>query len=216
MWRIALIKILKNIAKASVVVSALVTTPAMALEVYLFRGLAGVPFSVGLDDLEDKLKSSGIKAETYPHGVWQDIYSKIIKSGTKEVAFVGHSMGALSALSLTDKLKNSGVRVAYLGLIDIPGSKRTAPKNAAWAEAYVSAQPGFSLLKRNPRYKNLIVNTRVPRTVHITIDDSERVHDAIISAVWLADASFGQAPRRISAYGPNPVQNLNSIPGGLI
>ena len=174
--------------------------PANAMDVYLFRGLAGVPFSVGLDDLEEKLKSSGIRAETHPHSVWQSIYSKIIKRGVKDVAFVGHSMGALSALSLTEKLKNSGIRVAYLGLIDIPGSRKSAPKNASWAEAYVSSQPGFSFLKPNPRHKNLVVNTRVPKTVHITIDDSERVHDAIISAVWLADASIGQPPRTITAF----------------
>jgi hypothetical protein len=109
-------------------------------------------------------------------------------------------MGALSALSLTEKLNNSGVRVVYLGLIDIPGSKKTAPKNASWAEAYVSAQPGFSLLNHNPRFKNLVVNTRVSNTVHITIDDSVRVHDAIISAVWLADASIGQAPQSVVAF----------------
>lgn len=176
--------------------------PANAMDVYLFRGLAGVPFSVGLDDLEEKIKASGIRAKTYSHGSWQQVYAKIMRSGVKEVAFVGHSMGALSALSLTEKLRGSGIRVAYLGLIDIPGSSKQAPKNASWAEAYVSSQPGFYLLKHNPRHKNLVVNTRVPRTVHITIDDSSRVHDAILSAVWMADASVGQAPTTASAFTP--------------
>ena len=155
-----------------------------------------------------KLRASGIRAETHPHGMWQQIYTKIMKRGVKDVAFVGHSMGSLSALSLTDKLRNSGVRVVYLGLIDIPGSRKTAPKNASWAEAYVSTQPGFSLLNRNPRYKNLVVNTRVSRTVHITIDDSTRVHDAIISAVWLADASIGKPPRSLTAFAaPTKTRN---------
>ena len=94
----------------------------------------------------------------------------------------------------------SGIRVAYLGLIDIPGSGQSAPKNASWAEAYVSSQPGFGLLKVNARHKNLVVNTRVPKTVHITIDDSNRVHDAIISAVWLAEASVGHAPKTVTAF----------------
>lgn len=174
--------------------------PASAMDVYLFRGLAGVPFSVGLDDLEDKIKASGIRAETHPYGNWQQIYKKIMRRGTKEVAFIGHSMGALSAISITKKLEGSGVRVAYIGLIDIPGSKKVAPKYASWAEAYISTQPGFYPLVQNPRYKNLVVNTRVSRTVHITIDDSSRVHDAIISAVWLAEASVGQTPKTATAF----------------
>lgn len=179
---------------------ATTTTSVAAMDVYLFRGLAGIPFSVGLDDLENKLKSYGIRAETHPHESWQRIYNKIRKRGVREVAFVGHSMGALSAISLTKKLRGSGIRVAYLGLIDIPGSGQSAPKNASWAEAYVSSQPGFGLLKVNARHKNLVVNTRVPKTVHITIDDSNRVHDAIISAVWLAEASVGHAPKTVTAF----------------
>ncbi len=195
-------RLLKNIVAALSLATAFATatTSAMAMDVYLFRGLAGVPFSVGLDALEDKLKSHGIRAETHPHTAWQQIYSKIKKRGVREVAFVGHSMGTLSAISLTQKLRGSGVRVAYLGLIDIPGSGKSVPKNASWAEAYVSSQPGFSLLKVNPRNKNLIVNTRVPKTVHITIDDSNRVHDAIISAVWLAEASIGRTPKTVTAF----------------
>jgi pimeloyl-ACP methyl ester carboxylesterase len=200
-----LISLLSKFAAGISICTALAATApsALAMDVYLFRGLAGVPFSVGLDDLENKLKASGIYAQTLAHTQWQEVYLKIKKRGTKEVAFVGHSMGALSAISLTRKLRGSGVRVAYLGLIDIPGTGTTAPKNASWAESYVSSQPGFGLLKINPSHKNLVVNTRVPKTVHITIDDSERVHDAIISAVWLADASIGRAPRTVTAFAPS-------------
>ncbi len=183
---------------------ATVSVPANAMDVYLFRGLAGIPFSVGLDDLEKKIQDSGIHAETHPHGAWQRVYSKILRKGTKEVALVGHSMGALSILSLTKKLRGSGIRVAYLGLIDIPGSRKPVPSNADWAESYVSMQPGFYLLKTNPRQKNLVVNTRVSGTVHITIDDSSRVHDAILSAVWLAEASVGRAPKTVTAFAPAP------------
>ncbi|MCF6321817.1 MAG: thioesterase domain-containing protein [Rhizobiaceae bacterium] len=174
----------------------------MAIEVYLFRGIAGVPFSVGLDDLEEKLKASGIRAETNPYGNWLKVYYQIMRRGTKEVAFIGHSMGALSAVSLTEKLRSSGVKVMYLGLIDIPGPRISAPTNASWSESYVSSQPGFSLLKQNKRAQNLVINTRVPSTVHITIDDSERVHDAIISAVWLAEASLKPASSVLTAYAP--------------
>ena len=60
-------RLLRKIAVGISICTALIATSpaAMAVEVYLFRGLAGVPFSVGLDDLGDKLKASGIHAETY-------------------------------------------------------------------------------------------------------------------------------------------------------
>ena len=199
-------RLLKKITAVMSLGTVLMTGSAIsanAMDVYLFRGLAGVPFSVGLDDLEDKITASGIHAETWPYGAWHQVYSKILRRGVKEVALVGHSMGALSALSLTEKLKKSGIRVVYLGLIDIPGTKKTPPRNASWSEAYLSGQPGFSLLRHNPRDQNLVVNTRVSRTVHITIDDSTRVHDAIISAVWLADASIHQSAKTATAYAAN-------------
>lgn len=179
-----------------------VSTSVHAMDVYLFRGLAGIPFSVGLDDLEKKISASGIHAETYPHGRWQSVYRKIMRRGTKNVALIGHSMGALSALSLTEKLKGSGIQVSYLGLIDIPGYGKSAPINAPWSESYVSSQPGFSLLRRKPTDRNLVVNTRVRKTVHITIDDSPKVHDAIVSALWLADARIG-----------NPMANTHALVG---
>ena len=89
-------RLLRKIAVGISICTALIATSpaAMAVEVYLFRGLAGVPFSVGLDDLGDKLKASGIHAETLAHSQWHQVYSKIKRRGYKEVAFIGHSMGA--------------------------------------------------------------------------------------------------------------------------
>ena len=54
-------RIIRKIAAATTIcVTLAVALPAAhAMDVYLFRGLAGVPFSVGLDDLESQTQGFG-------------------------------------------------------------------------------------------------------------------------------------------------------------
>lgn len=170
-----------------------------------------MPFSVGLDALEDKLRASGIRAQTRPFEQEDQAYREILRRNQSEVALIGHSMGAKTAMRLTERLAAKGIRVAFLGLIDIPGMGAVAPANASWAENYYSGQPGFGRLGHRGSHQNLVLNTRVRRVSHVSIDDSERVHDALISAIWLAEAAIDGAARTSTAFASEPASGNGGL-----
>ena len=192
MYRVALAVVAQCVALFFVVAFP---SNARAVEAYIFRGAGDfsfiakpLTFSEGMDRLADKLNASGIHAEVYR---WQAIewaWRDIMNRKPDAVAIMGHSMGALTAIALANRLKGTGIRVAYLGLIDIPGPIGGTPSNVEVAENFYHAFPVYGLLPVTAGHKGIIKNEYVWGNIHITMDNSRRVHDSMISAIWLADS----------------------------
>lgn len=203
-------KFLKPLLAASAIMTSAV--PALAVEVYVFRGAGdlsfvadGLSFSQGMDDLSAKIRASGIHAKTYRWqngvGAMRDIRARKPRS----VALLGHSMGALTAISLASQLRNEGIRVSYLGLIDIPGPIGTVPDGVMWAENFYSLFPVYGMLPVPRGHDGYIANKFVGGEIHTTMDNSRRVHDAMISAIWhVDDIDRGiREPQTLRAYAAN-------------
>jgi pimeloyl-ACP methyl ester carboxylesterase len=191
---------------------AFAASPAMAIEAYIFRGAGDfsfiakpLTFSQGMDHLADKLEASGIRSRVFRWEFAEAAYREIMSRKPSAVALMGHSMGALAAINMAARLRNSGVRVSYLGLIDIPGPVGATPSNVEWAENFYHAFPVYGMLTKGPGHNGIISNNYVFGEIHVTMDNSKTVHNAMISAIWQADA-FGKraianayAPERTSA-----------------
>ena len=169
--------------------------PAHAVEAYIFRGACdfsfiadGLNFSTGMDRLGRELNDSGIRSKVYRWEAGEIAYREIMRRHPESVALMGHSMGALTSMALAKRLQGSGIRVAYMGLIDIPGPGGIVPGNVEWAENFYHAFPVFGQLARGSGYKGFLSNRYVFGQVHITMDKAKLVHNAMISAIWQADA----------------------------
>lgn len=164
-------------------------TPARALEAHIFRGAGdfsfvaeGLTFSQGMDALGRKFEAAGVRARVYR---WQSAgaaYQDIMTRKPDAVAIIGHSMGALASISLAKRLEGSGVRVAYLGLIDIPGPAATAPRNVEVAENFYSLFPVYGRLGAPRGHQGIVRNQFVAGQIHVTMDSSKRVHKAMLAA----------------------------------
>jgi len=170
------------------------TKPAQAVDVYLFRGAGdfsfvqkSLHFSRGLDKMENLLNATGIYARITRWENTATIYREISKRRPQSVAFIGHSMGAFAAMSMASKMKTLGVRVAYVGLIDIPGPIGAVSSNVEVAENFYHAFPVYGILPRPSSHKGIIANHYVFGQIHISMDDSSRIKNAMISAIWQAD-----------------------------
>ncbi len=193
------------LALSAFVAAIWASPPAHAVEAYVFRGAGdfsfiadGLNFSTGMDRLGRELDDSGVRAKVYRWEAGEIAYREIMRRRPESVALMGHSMGALTSLALAKRLQGSGVRVAYLGLIDIPGPGSIVPGNVEWAENFYHAFPVFGQLTKGRGHKGIVTNRYVLGQVHITMDKAKLVHHAMISAIWQADARE-QAPN-LRAY----------------
>ncbi|MCB1385435.1 MAG: hypothetical protein KDJ80_05800 [Nitratireductor sp.] len=168
--------------------------PAKAVEVYLFRGAGDfsfiadrLSFSQGMDDLRDEIRASGIHADVYRWENAVGALADIRRRKPRTVALLGHSMGALAAITTAAQLRREGVKVSYLGLIDIPGPVGTVPDGVMWAENFYSLFPVYGLLPVTHGQKAIVTNNYVFGQIHTTMDNSRKVHEAMLSAIWQID-----------------------------
>lgn len=201
--------IIKILLALSAFLAAII--PARAVEVYIFRGAGDfsfiadrLTFSQGMDDLRDEIKTYGIHAEVYRWenkiGALRDIRNRQPAS----VALIGHSMGALAAISTARSLERDGIKVSYLGLIDIPGPVGMVPEKVMWAENFYSMFPVYGLLPNPESHDAIISNNYVFGQLHTTMDNAVKVHEAMISAIWqIDDIDKGlREPKTLMAYNP--------------
>lgn len=186
---------MSNICKLIVILIAIsASSPSLAVEVYLFKGAGdfsfinkGLHFSRGLDSMAKSLNAKGIRAEVRGFAQAEEIFRLIKKRRPKSVAFVGHSMGALASMSLARRMKSEGIRVAYVGTLDIPGPIGTAGSNVSRAENYYSMTPIYGLLTNTRSHKSA-KNIYVLGT-HTTMDDTTKVKKGVLSAIFKIHAA---------------------------
>jgi len=172
----------------SIVALPLGLNHAKAIEVYFFKGAGDfsfinkhMQFSGGLDRIADQLNREGIHAEVYRHGAAAAASRTIHRRMPDSVAFVGHSLGALTAMRMARKMREEGIRVAYVATLDIPSFSATAGNNVEWAENYHSLAPHWGKLKNvdtHPKAKNINVLAS-----HTTIDNSTTVQNGVLTAI---------------------------------
>jgi len=182
------------IAAAVVAISISFAKPVKAVEVYLFRGAGDfsfvqkdLNFSRGLDKMERELKASGIYARSTRWENTAAIFREIEKRRPASVAFIGHSMGAFAAMGMAKRMRKLGIRVAYVGLIDIPGPIGTVSTNVEIAENYYHAFPVYGRLIKPRGFPGIIANHYVFGQIHVSMDDSSLIQNAMVSAIWQAD-----------------------------
>lgn len=169
--------------------------PAHAVEVYLFRGAGDfsfvqkdLSFSRGIDKIARQLKAIGIHARSTRWENTSGIYREIVKRKPRSVAFIGHSMGAIAAMGMAKRMRKLGIRVAYVGLIDIPGPIGGVGRNVELAENFYHAFPVYGMLTKPRGHPGIITNHYIFGQIHVSMDDSSRIQNAMLSAIWQADA----------------------------
>ena len=162
---------------------------AFALEVYMFKGAGdfsfvseNMHFSRGLNKMAETLKAEGIHAEVRRFGAIDDAMTAIRKRKPKTIAFVGHSMGALASMAMARNLKNSGVEIVYMALLDIPGPVGVAGENVGKVENYFTINPVYGKLTNVRSHPNA-QNIHVPGYIHNRLDDAPRVQNGILKAI---------------------------------
>ena len=205
-------RVVLKLAAVICAVSAM-NNPAFGVEVYLFRGAGdfsfvqkSLHFSKGLDAMARELKADGIYARSTRWENTVGIYREIVRRKPKSVAFIGHSMGAIAAMGMAKRMHKLGIRVAYVGLIDIPGPIGSVGRDVELAENFYHAFPVYGMLTKPSGHRGIITNHYIFGQIHISMDDSSRIQNAMISAIWQADERDIE-PASADVRNGVPVQN---------
>ena len=154
--------------------------------VYLMRGLMNV-FSLGMDELAQKIEQRGIGATVYNHTQWQTVSNEIAaryQAGNRgPIILVGHSLGADAVMQMAQYLGAKGVPVALVVPFDGTGSYAASPNVARVLNI---TQRNYAYMRRGPGFHGELVNFDVSRNQgmdHFNIDKSSRLQAMVISKI---------------------------------
>ncbi len=92
------------------------------LRVYLLRGLAGV-FSLGFEQLAEEMRLAGLDANAFDGPTYYELADGLIdelanESNPPGIVLIGHSYGADDAIRMARLLRDAGIQVQLLYLLD--------------------------------------------------------------------------------------------------
>lgn len=162
------------------------------MRVFLFRGLAGHFFSLGLDKLAKKLQKAGHKASVHSWVERKSVQRRLINEyknilQQEKIALVGHSLGGNSASFMAANLNASDIKVEYIATID--------PTEPAPIPLGIKAD---NFRSRDFRAEKVAgaKEWHYPELNHIQIDKSNDVHDRILEMCSERRIDSLQLPQR--------------------
>jgi LysM repeat protein len=161
--------------------------------VYLFRGLVGDIYSLGMDQLADKLMHHGVTATV--HGVTEygsvadDIIRKY-KAGDEHgpIVLIGHSTGGDLIIAVAERLKQADIPVALAFGFDPTRIADDVPSNVElFINLFQRTNPiggGEATAGRGFRGRLINVDLREHNEiVHINLDKTVAVQDLVVAKI---------------------------------
>lgn len=164
--------------------------------VYLLRGLLNV-FSLGMDDLAEKLTRRGVYATVHNHAEWQSLSDQIAaqyKAGNRSaVVLVGHSLGADAVMLMGAYLGERGVPVSLIVPFDGTAS---FPATRNVRAVMNLTQRDYARMTRGAGFSGNLQNIDVSSDQsigHISIDKSARLHAMVVNRILSVVGRGGSA-----------------------
>jgi LysM repeat protein len=105
---------------------------------YLFRGVAGLIYSRGMDSLADRIRHAGVGASVQTYLLWRAAVDQAIQDYRRDpapIVLIGHSMGGDSALAFAQRLNSENIPVSLLVTYDPTRIADDVPPNV---ERYIN------------------------------------------------------------------------------
>jgi hypothetical protein len=171
-----------NIASAANPKSA-----ASGTHVYLLRGVLNI-FSLGLDDLAEKLRAQGIPVTVSNYLNWSSLADEAAaeyKGGRiKTIILVGHSSGATALPDMAARLDQLGAPVKLAIGLDSVFRTSLSGRVGRYINFYVANGNGEPVARSKGLHGQLDnVDVGKLGMAHLTIDKSEIMHRKVISAI---------------------------------
>jgi hypothetical protein len=158
---------------------------------YLFRGIAGLIFSRGMDELAQRINRVGVTASVDTYLVWRAVADQAVldyRRDPKPITLIGHSMGGDSAVAFAEYLNAADIPVGLLVTYDPSRFAGNVPGNV---ERYINIYQSRSVMGGgnvvggrgfHGHYASINLSDR-GEIVHINIEKMDRIHEQLVAKV---------------------------------
>ena len=190
---------------------------------YLFRGIAGLIYSRGMDRLADRINRAGIKATVDTYLIWRVIADEAVREYRRDpepITIIGHSAGGDSAMAFAEVLNAADIPVSLLVTYDPTRIADSVPPNV---ERYINIFQSRNIMgggdivqgrgfHGNYASYNLSQHSEI---IHINIEKAERLHEQLVTKIAELSAtpanSEGEAvPIRFNVPASAPIELWDS------
>ncbi len=158
---------------------------------YLFRGVAGLIYSRGMDSLADRIRAAGIPASVQTYLTWRGTVDQAIRDYRRDpapITIIGHSMGGDAALSLAGALSAQNIPVSLLVTYDPTRIADDVPPNVErYINLYQSSNfMGGGNVVQASRFHGHYASFNLKdhsEIVHINIEKAERIQEQLVRKI---------------------------------
>jgi len=158
---------------------------------YLYRGVAGLIYSRGMDRLAERIKRAGIPATVSTYLLWRDDVDQAIRDYRHDpapITIIGHSMGGDSALAFAERLNAENIPVSLLVTYDPSRIADDVPPNV---ERYINLYQSSNMMGGG----NVVAGARFhghyasynlkdhSEIVHINIEKADRIQEQLVGKI---------------------------------
>lgn len=158
---------------------------------YLFRGVAGLIYSRGMDSLADRIRHAGVTASVETYLLWRGAADQAIQEYRRDPApiiLIGHSMGGDSALAFAERLNNENIPVSLLVTYDPTRIADDVPPNV---ERYINIFQSSNIMGggnvvQTSRFHGHYASFNLKdhsEIVHINIEKAERLQEQLVRKI---------------------------------
>jgi len=158
---------------------------------YLFRGMAGLFYSRGMDSLAARINGAGVGAVVNTYLMWRPVADQAIRDYRRDpapVVLIGHSAGGDSALAFAELLNAAQIPVSLLVTYDPTRVADNVPPNV---ERYINIYQSSSIMGGGDvvpgggfhgHYAsvNLADHNEI---VHINIEKADRIQEQLVRKI---------------------------------
>jgi hypothetical protein len=159
--------------------------------VYLYRGVAGLIYSRGIDGLAERIRRAGLKARVSTYLLWREDVDQAIRDYRRDgapITIVGHSMGGDAALGFAERLNQENIPVSLLVTYDPTRIADDVPPNV---ERYInifqsSNVMGGGNVVQSARFHGHYASYNLKdhsEIVHINIEKAEHIQEQLVSKI---------------------------------
>ena len=165
---------------------------------YLFRGVAGLIYSRGIDTLASRIRGIGIPASVGTYLLWRPTVEEAIRDYRRDpqpVILIGHSMGGDCVLDFAEMLNQAGIPVSLLVTYDPSRIADDVPPNVQrYINIYQSSNfMGGGNVVQGSRFHGHYASYNLKdhsEIIHINIEKSDRIQEELVDKI----AQLAQTP----------------------